>query len=118
MLFVNKIKRMSIENSNIIDFCSLGKQGNVELTISDHLMWDDTTEHLLLLQSKINAYLSTIESGELFLNYPSARDKKVVIGLVMKYWPNPEGHQFLEKVKGYLESSGYDFYYKKLVVDD
>jgi hypothetical protein len=109
---------MAIENSNIIDFCSLDKYGNVELTISDHLMWDDTQNHLLLLQSKINAYLSTIESGELFVNYPSAKDKKVVIGLVLKYWPNSEGHLFLERVKVFLKSSGYDFYYKKLVVDN
>ena len=109
---------MSIENSTIIDFSSLDKQGNIELTISDHLMWDDTSQHLVLLQSKINAYISTIESGQLFVNYPSAKDKKVVIGLVMKYWPNSEGHQFLERVKDYLKSTGHDFYYKKLVVDD
>jgi hypothetical protein len=50
--------RMSIGNSNVIDFCSLDKHGKVELTISDNLLWDETKHHLLLLQSKINAYLS------------------------------------------------------------
>ena len=90
---------MSIENSNVIDFCSLDKHGNVELTISDHLLWDDTKLHLQFLQSKINAYLHTIESGELLENYPAAKDKKVIIGLIMQYWPSPAGHQYLEKTK-------------------
>jgi hypothetical protein len=109
---------MSIENSNVIDFCSIDKQGNVVLTISDHLSWDDTKQHLLFLQSKINAYLHTIESGELLENYPAARDKNVVINLVMQYWPSPAGHQYLEKAKAFLNERGYDFYYKKLVADN
>jgi hypothetical protein len=109
---------MSIENSNVIDFCSLDKHGNVELTISDHLLWDDTKQHLQFLQSKINAYLRTIESGELLENYPAAKDKKVVIGLIMQYWPSPAGHQYLEKAKTFLNANGYDFYYKKRVADD
>ena len=118
MLDVQKIHRMAIENSNVIDFCAVDKQGNVVLTISDHLMWDDTKGHLLLLQSKINAYLRTIESGELLENYPEARDKKVVINLVMQYWPSPAGHQYLEKARSFLKANGYDFYYKKLVADN
>jgi hypothetical protein len=73
---------------------------------------DDTKQHLQLLQLKINAYLRAIESGELLENYPAAKDKKVVIGLVMQYWPSPAGHGYLEKAKVFLNANGYDFYYK------
>jgi hypothetical protein len=109
---------MSIENSNVIDFCGIDKEGKVVLTISDHLKWEDTKQHLELLQSKINSYLRTIESGELLENYPNARDRKVVINLVMQYWPSSAGLQYLEKAITFLSSNGYDFRYKKLVADD
>ena len=109
---------MSIEDPNIIDFCSIDKEGRVILTISDHLEWVDPKQHLSILQSKLNAYLSAIESGQLIKSYPNATDKKIAINLVMKYWPNSGGHQYLERVKNFLKENGYDFSYKKLVVDD
>ena len=44
---------MSVEILNVIDFVSSDKNGNVVLTISDHLEWDEENNHLLLLQDKI-----------------------------------------------------------------
>jgi hypothetical protein len=106
---------MSIERTDIIDFASLDKYGNAVLTISDHLEWDEGNKHLLLLQEKINSYLTAIESGELFEQYPVARDKKIAIELVLKYWPSLDGEKFLGMVQKYLSDSGYQFYYKKLI---
>jgi hypothetical protein len=106
---------MSIENIGIIDFVSLDKYGNTVLTISDHLEWDTNNEHLFLLQEKINAYINAIESGALYENYPAAKGKKIAISLSLKYWPSSDALQFLEKVRSYLNSNGYDFSYKKLV---
>jgi hypothetical protein len=57
---------MSVENNEVIDVVSVDKQGNAILTISDHLEWSEDNEHLLILQTKINTYLGSIESGELF----------------------------------------------------
>ena len=48
---------MSVDQLDKVDFISKTSEGNVELTISDHLEWDDKNEHLLILQNKINAYL-------------------------------------------------------------
>lgn len=53
---------MSIEQSDKIDFISTTKSGKVQLTISDHLEWNDEEMHLLILQKKINAYLDFIQS--------------------------------------------------------
>ena len=104
---------MSIENSNVIDFVSLDQTGNAILTISDHLEWGN--EHLLLLQEKLNTYLSSIESGDLCNNYPNVKGRKIIINLTTKYLPNEEGYIFLEKVKTMLEAAGYDFRHQNLV---
>ena len=52
---------MALENLDVIDIISIDLNGNVVLTVSDNLKWDDGNEHLLILQSKINAYLRAIE---------------------------------------------------------
>ncbi len=46
-----------MENLNTIDFISIDKDGNVVLTVSDHLEWDVQNEHLVTLQNKLNVYL-------------------------------------------------------------
>jgi len=106
---------MSIEDSNVIDFVSLDQTGNATLTISDHLEWDADNKHLLLLQEKLNSYLSSIESGDLYDKYPNAKGRKIIISLTTKYLPNEEGHIFMRKVKTMLETAGYDFRYQNLV---
>ena len=60
---------MSVEQADVIDFVSIDEEDNVVLTISDHLEWDMENEHLLILQDKINAYLSSIESGDIYEKY-------------------------------------------------
>ena len=57
---------MSIEQSDKIDFISITKSGKVQLTISDHLEWNNEEMHLLILQKKINAYLDFIQSEQIF----------------------------------------------------
>ena len=57
---------MSIEQSDKIDFISITKSGKVQLTISDHLEWNNEEMHLLILQKKINAYLDYIQSEQIF----------------------------------------------------
>ena len=53
-------------------------------------MWDDS-EHLLLLQEKLNSYLAFIESGEIYESYPRAMGRQLVIDLVLKHSPSVEG---------------------------
>ena len=60
---------MSVKNVNVIDFVSIDLNTDVALTISDHLEWDDNNEHLLILQNKINTYISFVESGGIYEQY-------------------------------------------------
>lgn len=103
---------MSVEDKSIIDIVSTDLSGNVILTISDHLEWDDENEHLLILQEKVNAYLGAIETGELFKKYPKAEGKNIVIRIIALNEPNEDGFVFLDRAKGILNSAGYDFEFK------
>src|SRR6266545_480765 len=81
---------MAIDNVDVVDFVSVNRATDmVALTISDHLDWSDEAAHFAALESKINAYLSFIESGELFSAYPDAEGRKIAIRVVGKY-PLPE----------------------------
>ena len=84
---------MPVDNPEVFDAIGLlESQGQVVLTIFDHFEWDDTNEHLLTLQEKINRYLAFIESRELLEKYPAAAEKQVRIDVCCQYTPssNPE----------------------------
>lgn len=100
---------MSVENLKVIDFASIDQNGNAVLTISDHLDWNDSNEHLLILQNKINVYLSTIENGSFYEDYPDAKNRDIVISIVAKYEPNEDARKFLDATKEKLQSAGYIF---------
>lgn len=104
---------MSVENRNVIDIISTDEQGNVILTISDHLEWDDDNEHLLILQEKINSYLESIEGGDLYEKYPNAKNRIVIIRIVCLHSPNKDGELFLRKVKEILENAGHCFQFNR-----
>lgn len=93
---------MSIEETEVIDFIGIDKeQGEVSLTISDHLEWDDN--HLFILQKKLNSYISFIESGELFEIYLDSKNRNISIVIMCKHSPSPAGMNFIEKAKLILE---------------
>ena len=100
---------MSVENSKVIDVVNIDLNGDVIFTISDHLEWKDDNEHILLLQEKINAYLSAIESEDLYKQYPDAKGRHAIISVVAKYTPNEDGEIFIQRVKDALADEGYGF---------
>jgi hypothetical protein len=102
---------MSVTDLEVIDVISIDPNGNAVLTISDHLIWDEKNEHLMVLQNKINSYLGFIESGNVYEEYPNAKDRNIVIQIVAKYEPNNNNNAmiFLERVEETLHSAGYGF---------
>lgn len=104
---------MSVDQLDKVDFISTTSEGNVKLTISDHLEWDNKNGHLLILQNKINAYLNFIESGQIFDEYPTI-DKKLGIEIVLKYSPNEIANIFLNKCKTIINEQNIDFSWKVL----
>jgi len=99
---------MAIDQTDTVDFVSVdGATGDLLLTISDHLAWEEEDAHLVLLQSKLNAYLRFIESGELFVKYPVAAGRNVVINLVSLFPLSQKATLFLERAKGAVQAAGF-----------
>jgi hypothetical protein len=105
---------LSVEQIDKIDFISTSPNGSVELTISDHLQWDEKNEHVLLLQDKINSYLNFVDSGQIFEEYPNSKNKNIAIGLVMKFEPNEYALNFLQKCKSIFKELNIEFKWKTL----
>jgi len=100
---------MPVDNPEVIDVVHIDLNGDAVFTISDHLEWKDDNEHILILQDKINAYLSAIESADLFKQYPKAKGRHAIISVVAKYPPNKDGEIFIQRIKDALEDEGYGF---------
>src|SRR5271170_6086103 len=100
---------MSIDEPDKIDAATIDNAtGDLWLTITDHLPWDENEgSHLLLLQNKLNAYLRFIESGEVFAKIPDSEGRKVVINLVGKFPPSPPAGLFLAKAQAAVEGAGF-----------
>jgi hypothetical protein len=100
---------MSIDHTDTIDFATIDKtSGDLWLTISDHLSWEENEgNHLVLLQNKLNAYLRFIESGEVFKKVPDAKGRSVVINLVGKFPLSQKADAFFEKARAAIEGSGF-----------
>ena len=105
---------MTIEQIDVVDFISEDENGNINLSISDHLEWDEKMEHIYMLQEKINKYLSFIESGEISEHCDNIKDKKIIINVIYKYEPSDVAHEFLEKFKSVIEEAGFYLIWKQL----
>jgi hypothetical protein len=104
-------KNMSVEQKDVIDVIGRDKAtGEIVLTISDHLDWSATLDHLYVLQEKLNAYLEFVVSGQLLEGYPEAKEKKIRIQVLFFVAPPPgEAHTFLMAAKQTVEALGYSF---------
>jgi hypothetical protein len=99
MLATKSTPKMSVDQINKVDFISTSPDGEIMLSIADHLPWDKKGEHLMILQNKINAYLSFIESGQIFKEYPDARNRNLKLDITMKYQPDNTALHFLKLCK-------------------
>ena len=103
---------MSVDQTEVVDLIGIDEHSDdVILTISDHLEWG-SGEHLLLLQEKLNTYLSFVESGEILESYSKARGRDVLINVVCKYKPDDSAISFLGKVASIVEGAGMKFKYE------
>lgn len=98
---------MSIEQSEVVDAIGVDPEtGEVVLTISDHLDWQDLPEHVFLLQEKLNAYLAFIESGELCEAYPKGEGRTPRIDVITKFPVAPDAHSVLQRIEETLQAAG------------
>jgi hypothetical protein len=99
---------MSIDQTNVVDFISTTPDGRIMLTIADHYSWEEPA-HLQLLENKMNAYLSFIESGQIYDDYPYAKGRDLIIQLVMKYAPSVSGVELFEEIEKTINKAGINF---------
>lgn len=99
---------MTIEQTQIVDMIFVNKNtGELLLVISDHLDWEqDVHPHLMLLQEKLNTYLSFVESGEILEAYPDSKGRNIVITVVGKYPLGEAAIDFFTQAASIIEEAG------------
>jgi hypothetical protein len=110
---MKEVDYMSIDKVNELDLVGTDKQtGDVILTIVDEQDWKDEYNHLLMLQEKINTYLSAIEGGEINEVYPQSIGRKFIINIYFKFNPSTTVEEFLRNVSIIVENAGFKFRWK------
>lgn len=106
---------MSIEESGRIDIIATRPGSNeVRLIITDHLPWTDEAKHLLMLQEKINNYISFIESGQLSnVSAPAIpADPQVTIVVAAPHVPTENAKAFFRRVESILDETQISFLFE------
>ena len=89
---------MSLDKTDVVDAVGIEKNSDfVALTIADGWDWQDELKHLLALQEKLNAYFRFVESGQIWVSYPDAAGRQLVIDVVGKFPLPPNGIDLLKR---------------------
>lgn len=106
---------MTIENAGIIDGAGTDKAtGEIVLTISDHLSWEDEETHFRLIEKKISGYLDFIRSGQVLKSFPQAQQTPIRIKLIHQYPLTDSASRFLLAAQRQLEKLTIAFSYGQL----
>lgn len=104
-----------VNQSETIDLLSFEKEsGDVVLTVSDHLDWQNSAAHQQILQTKLNTYLAFVEGGQLLAEKPEAKGRRITFAVVLKFPPDRDGQAFLEKAAEVIRLAGFAFTWKIL----
>jgi len=101
---------MAIDNPNVVDGIAIDNgQNALIMLLTDHLLWtgDDALDeytHLMMLQEKINAYISYFEAEQYKESYPSHVFSMAIIEVHFKYEISDNCEKFLNYVQGQVES--------------
>jgi hypothetical protein len=105
---------MGVENTNQVDIIGINKEtGICTLTIVDSLDWTDKYEHLVILQEKINTYLSFIESGEIYKSYTPSEGKDFEINIRFMNPISPDCEHFLQHASQIISNAGFTLIYSE-----
>lgn len=104
---------MSVEETRLIDLISVGNDPrSIRLTVSDHMAWK--SDHLLILQKKLNAYLDFLDSGEAKDRFPDLADLPIWIDVKFANEPDEQGLEFLRRVQQTMCEDGIRFTWEKI----
>jgi len=106
---------MSISDAGTIDGIGIDKaSGEVVLNISDHLDWADQEGHLTALETKVNAYLEYLKSGQLVKDLPNAKGRRPRIAVYQQFAAPDGATEVLERLGAALEAHGIGFNFGEL----
>lgn len=98
---------MSVIDKKTIDSIAVTNDDEgIILLITDHLEWKDEYNHLVILQEKINAYISFLESGQYKEIYNNKEFRYGIIEIHFKYQPIENAKQFLKTVQNQISETG------------
>lgn len=103
---------MAIDNVNIIDGTGIDRDRKaICLLLTDHFSWEGDDgfseyDHLMLLQDKINAYISYLESKQYEEQYPGEIFEMAVIEIHFKYDITENCEKFLNTVQNQVGQYG------------
>ena len=90
---------MALDDPNKIDAAGIETEsGLLVLTIADAWDWLDERGHLAALQAKLNAYINSVESGQVWATYPNLKQGLVLIDVVGRFAMPPSGDDFIKRV--------------------
>lgn len=97
---------MSVIDKKTIDSIAVTDDEGIILLITDHLEWKDEYNHLVILQEKINAYISFLESGQYKDIYNNEEFRYGIIEIHFKYKLTEKANQFLRTVQNQISEIG------------
>lgn len=100
-----------IDNTSVDGIALTDDKCGIILLITDHLDWEDEYKHLILLQEKINAYVSFIEERQYEEIYPSESINYSIIEIHFLYNLTYNVVKFIHTVNNQLNESGISIRY-------
>lgn len=98
---------MSVVDNKTIDGLALtDDRTGIILLITDHLEWNSEYQHLLILQEKINAYLSFIEEKQYIDIYKEEKIIYEIIEIHFQYRLTVNAEKFLQTVQNQVAKLG------------
>ena len=103
---------MAIDNPNVIDGMAIDEDRKaICLLLTDHFAWNgnDTLSeyhHLILLQEKINAYISYLDTRQYEEQYPKEEIVMAIIEIHFKYDITENCEKFLNTVQNQIGQYG------------
>lgn len=111
---------MPVDDPKVIDLVSVpkGEPGPAIVYIVDHLPWGDLeSDHLVMLQTKMQRCLDFIESGQLVRDFPTAKGRSVMITISAIYPLSQQARNLLDWTTKYVRELGFDLSFERISAD-
>lgn len=100
-----------VENKTVDGMALTDDKKGIILLITDHVNWEDEYQHLLMLQEKINVYISFLEEKQYMETYKDECIKYGIIEIHFLYNLTSNAEKFLQSVQNQVAKLGVKIQY-------